>query len=121
MKREQMKQKAVEILKEMGVYSPYIEAFEKNDVVQCLKDMQVFGLINTQNCKRKSKTLSRNTNAQFTPLLTNFSSSANAILSLSLLTINTNGKRLLKKKTKTFTPTLTSGIKTTTGAQNLEL
>ena len=32
-KREQMKQKAVEILKEMGVYSPYIEAFEKNDVV----------------------------------------------------------------------------------------
>ena len=33
MKKEQMKQKAVEILKEMGVYSPYIEAFEKNDVV----------------------------------------------------------------------------------------
>ena len=33
MKREQMKQKAIEILKEMGVYSPYIEAFEKNDVV----------------------------------------------------------------------------------------
>ena len=32
-KREQMKQKAVEILKEMDVYSPYIEAFEKNDVV----------------------------------------------------------------------------------------
>ena len=33
MKKEQMKEKAVEILKEMGVYSPYIEAFEKNDVV----------------------------------------------------------------------------------------
>ena len=33
MKREQMKQKGIEILKEMGVYSPYIEAFEKNDVV----------------------------------------------------------------------------------------
>ena len=29
-KREQMKQKALEILKEMGVYSPYIEAYEKN-------------------------------------------------------------------------------------------
>ena len=33
MKKEQMKEKAVEILKEMSVYSPYIEAFEKNDVV----------------------------------------------------------------------------------------
>ena len=33
MKREQMKQKAVEILREMDVYSLYIKAFEKNDVV----------------------------------------------------------------------------------------
>ena len=29
MKKEQMKEKAIEILKEMDVYSPYIEAFEK--------------------------------------------------------------------------------------------
>ena len=33
MKREQMKQKGIEILQQMGVFAPYIEAFKKNDVV----------------------------------------------------------------------------------------
>ena len=33
MERKEIKAKAVEILKEMGVFSPYIEAFEKKDVV----------------------------------------------------------------------------------------
>ena len=33
MKKEQMKEKAVEILKEMNIYSPYIKAFEENETV----------------------------------------------------------------------------------------
>ena len=33
MKREQMKEKAVELLKELDIYQPYIKAFKDNNVV----------------------------------------------------------------------------------------
>lgn len=46
---EQKKQKALELMKKLDIYKPYIKGFEKDNEVCFLKVLADFGLIKSRN------------------------------------------------------------------------
>lgn len=48
------KEKAIELLKQLDIYKPYIEGFKKKTTSAFLKDMADIGLIKMKNSLQKS-------------------------------------------------------------------
>lgn len=68
---ENKKQKALELMKTLDIYKPYIKGFEKDNHVCFLKASADFGLIKSLNLWQKLRSLKKNTTALYMPLRTN--------------------------------------------------
>ena len=53
MERQVKKDKAIELMKKLGIYKPYIDGFEKEDKVCFLKYSAVSGFTKNLRSKRK--------------------------------------------------------------------
>lgn len=77
------KEKAIEIMKKMDIYKPYINGFEQKDKVCFFEQFGGFWIDQEPELHAKMKAIEKSTNAKFMPLRTNIPNSASFTTSLS--------------------------------------
>lgn len=78
-----MKEKAIELLKQMDIYAPYIKGFRESDKVCFFERFGGYWAEQEPELYGKMKSLEKSTNASYMPSRTNLPSSASATPSSS--------------------------------------
>lgn len=112
------KEKAIEILKQLDIYKPYIDGFREEDKVCFFEEFAGFWIDQEPEAYKKCKKSNRSTAVRFTPLHTNSPNSANAGTISSSRHIPKNGTTSFTKTGICFARSPTYGTKTTNGAAN---
>lgn len=112
------KEKAIEIMKKMDIYKPYIKGFEERDQVCFFEQFGGFWIDQEPEIYNKMKELEKSITAKFMPLHTNTRNSESFTTFLSLPTIPKNGIRSCTVRVTIIRHLLTFGTKTMTGVRN---
>ena len=70
--KEQRKEKALELMKQLKIYKPYINDFKKDNIVTYFEHHIGFGLFKTKNWTTRLNSLKKSTTSLSTLLLTKF-------------------------------------------------
>lgn len=115
---EQKKQKALELMKKLDIYKPYIKGFEKDNEVCFFEGFGGFWAYQEPNLWKKSKNLKKNTTVLCMPLRTNTWNLANATTFSIYPTTKKIGISFSSIKATCTLPLLTFGTKTVNGVRN---
>lgn len=85
------KDKALELMKQLDIYQPYIDGFKNDGYVCYFERFAGFWDFQNKELEAKRKEIEKNTTALFTPLLTNILKATNCTAFYLLRIIPKNG------------------------------
>ena len=120
MTHEERKVKGIEILKQMDIYKPYINGFEKKDQVCFFEMFGGFWVDQEPELYNKMKEIEKEHNCTVYAITHEFTEFGELYSFLQLRITRANGKTFVIQKVEYITLFLTFGIKTMTTAQSSE-